>query len=451
MKPICFMIMPFRIKDTGAAPPAPARVNFDALWEKALLPTIEELGFEPVRADQDIGGLIIKDMIERLYFSDLVVADLTIANGNVYYEVGVRHAAKNVGCVLISADWSKQLFDLNQIRQARYPLPAGELTDTAADAIRQALVASVPKLAEGTTPIYQTLPGFPNEVVPDRASVIRDYLDEISAFQADTRAVRHAPTAQQHDRALALRDRFPGPDMRLPGIAYEIVQLLRDYAGWEAELNYIDVLPKAIRQLPVMHEQRCLALSNTGDHAAAIGALEELVRTTGDSSERQGLIGGRYKRLYRAAVCEADRRRYLNKAIEHYERGMMLDLNDYYPSCNLPALYRDRGGRGDLDRMRITATVARMACDRAIQRKADDHWTRPTLLGLACVEGDVQVLEELCDQIEAEAEGHVRWKVGTTVDDLRWTADRTSDPERQKELQKALVRLQRMLPSPAAS
>jgi hypothetical protein len=47
-----------------------------------------------VRADQDTGALIITQMVERLYFADLVLADMTIPNGNVYYEVGVRHAAK---------------------------------------------------------------------------------------------------------------------------------------------------------------------------------------------------------------------------------------------------------------------------------------------------------------------------------------------------------------------
>src|SRR5215467_8999868 len=47
-----------------------------------------------------------------IYFADLVLADMTIANSNVYYEVGIRHAAKEKGCVLLAADWSRQLFDV---------------------------------------------------------------------------------------------------------------------------------------------------------------------------------------------------------------------------------------------------------------------------------------------------------------------------------------------------
>jgi hypothetical protein len=60
----------------------------------------------------DTGGLIVGQMLERLYFADLVLADMTIPNGNVYYEVGIRHAAQKTGCVLLAADWSKQLFDV---------------------------------------------------------------------------------------------------------------------------------------------------------------------------------------------------------------------------------------------------------------------------------------------------------------------------------------------------
>jgi hypothetical protein len=62
------------------------------LWDHRYVPVIKELGYEPVRADQDIGALIVGQMLERLYFADLVLADLTIPNGNVYYEVGIRYA-----------------------------------------------------------------------------------------------------------------------------------------------------------------------------------------------------------------------------------------------------------------------------------------------------------------------------------------------------------------------
>ena len=105
---IAFMVMPFGRKATGLTEKdAPADIDFDALWERVYQPILEERGYKAVRADRDAGALIISEMIQRLAIADLVVADITIANANVYYEVGVRHAAKEKGCVLVGAEWAR--------------------------------------------------------------------------------------------------------------------------------------------------------------------------------------------------------------------------------------------------------------------------------------------------------------------------------------------------------
>jgi hypothetical protein len=51
---------------------------------------------------------------------------MTMPNGNVYYAVGIRHAARKIGCVLLAADWSRQQLDVAQMRTVRYPLPEGD-------------------------------------------------------------------------------------------------------------------------------------------------------------------------------------------------------------------------------------------------------------------------------------------------------------------------------------
>jgi hypothetical protein len=43
------------------------------------------------------------------------------------------------------------------------------------------------------------------------------------------------------------------------------------------------------------------------------------------------------------ATTKTEWERYLDLAIEAYEEGMRLDLNDFYPISNLPRLYRSRG------------------------------------------------------------------------------------------------------------
>jgi tetratricopeptide (TPR) repeat protein len=426
------MVMPFGTKPVlPRLDRAPEKIDFDALWNKALAPLIDELGYEPVRADQDTGASIILEMLERLYFSDLVVADMTIPNGNVYYEIGIRHACKPSGCLLISADWSQPLFDNAQMRRLVYPLPDGAVSDADALAIQAALRGDAQALAAGASPMYQHIPGFPDpaRIDPNRASAIRAQLDALSAFQARVRAARVCrDKAQAAEQARALRDDYPANGTVPQSVALEVAMLLRDVVGWQEGLAYIDALPAAIRKLDAVQEQRSLALSKTGDHLQAIGALEQLIERSGPSAERHGLIGGRYKKLAAQATAKGDASAaadYLDLSIEHYEKGMQADLNDYYPSCNLPRLYKQRGEDGDAERAATAAQVAMMACERTKLRNSQDEWLNPTLLGLAFDAGDLARAKTLVKAVRRE--GVAAWKLEITLDDLDRSVSQQGD------------------------
>src|SRR6185295_8498026 len=179
MSKICFMVMPYGTKP-NASGKGPATIDFDALWEKAFRPLIQEMGYEAVRADQDLGALIILEMIERLAVADLVIADVSIPNGNVYYEIGVRHAARDTGCVMIAADWTKPLFDIDQMRRIVYPMPDGEITDATAARIQEALKAKdvLTALAKGKSPVYQSLPWYPGQPAEVRKKELDDLVKQ---------------------------------------------------------------------------------------------------------------------------------------------------------------------------------------------------------------------------------------------------------------------------------
>lgn len=433
-RPICFMIMPYGKKETQALPGSgPAKVDFDALWQKAFAPAIRGLGYDAIRADQDLGALIIQEMLERLALSDLVVADMTVPNVNVYYEVGVRHAAKENGCVLLGADWSRPFFDVNQMRRVQYPLPDGEISDETASLVQTILRTAIPGLAEGMSPVFQSLPGFPSNVDPARAKSFAAFVRELADFQGKVHAARRASQSQRKDRALKLRDEYLQQPVLTSSVALELLLLLRDSTDWETTLDYIDRLPEKLRRLPLVREQRCLAQSKVGNHLDAIGALESLIKLSGDSSERQGLIGGRYKKLFVEAINENDRALYLDRAIAHYERGMRLDLNNYYPSSNLPRLYRERGQKGDQERALAVAHVARIAWERANERDPDDPWLKLTLLGAAFDDGDVSEAQALYSEIRKE--GPAAWILKTTLDDLQRSVKFVTGPERRAALE----------------
>ena len=442
--PVCFMIMPFGKKPTQADPGrGPAEIDFNALWDRGYVPAIKALGYEPVRADQDTGALIAGQMLERIYFADLVLADMTIPNGNVYYEVGIRHAAQKTGCVLLAADWSKQLFDVAQMRTVRYPLPEGSVTDDTAKAFQIAISDKITSLRDGLSPMHQSIPGYPAHVDPGKATTTRDQLAELAAFQTKVRAVRVAPAAKRMQLAqqLVAGEGNP-PATYLTALA--LLLLLRDSvdapADWTIVLDFVRGLPRKFADEPEIQENRAFAAAQAGDAVQAIAELETLIEMAGPTPERLGLMGGRYKRLAKnAAASDAERRQALSKAIDCYERGMELDLNAYYCSGNLPHLYRTRARTGDEERAQTTLRLVIAACERAKRLNLADEWLRPTLLAAAFGLGEPDKADELADEVMAE--GKAKWQVKTVLDDLEASVAQVKDADKRARLSAVIDRI----------
>ena len=437
--PVCFMIMPYGRKPTQAeAGRGPAEIDFNALWDRGYVPTIKALGYEPVRADQDTGGLIVSQMLERIYFADLVLADMTIPNGNVYYEVGIRHAAQKTGCVLLAADWSKQLFDVVQMRTIRYPLAEGNITEATAAAFQTAIGDHIKSLCVGISPMHQSIPGYPSNVDPRKATTTRDQMAELAAFQTEVRAVRAAPPKERMQRAQDLIARKGNPPATY-SMALALLMLLRDSAStaanWTVLLDFVRKLPPRFADEPEIQEA-----AQAGNDVQAIAELETLIDLIGPTPERLGLLGGRYKRLANvAAASEAERRQALEKAIGYYEQGMELDLNAYYCSSNLPRLYRKRAKPGDDERAQTVLRLAIAACERARRLQVADEWVRPTLLGTAFDLGDPDKAEELADAIIAE--GAPKWKVNSVLHDLEDSIVQVSDTAKRARLSAVIDRI----------
>jgi hypothetical protein len=440
--PVCFMIMPYGRKPTQADPKlGPAEIDFNALWDRGYVPVIKELGYEPVRADQDTGALIVGEMLERLYFADLVLADMTIPNGNVYYEVGIRHAAQKTGCVLLAADWSKQLFDVMQMRTVRYSLPEGNIPDETASAFRANIKDGILGLRDGLSPMHQSIPGYPEHVDPTKATTTKNQLTELAAFQTKVRAVRAAAPSKRMQLAQELVA-SEGTPATYP-IALALLLLLRDSVNtttdWKAILDFVGSLPEKFAGEPEILEIRAFAAAHAGEGIQAIAQLETLIAIAGPTPERLGLMGGRYKRLLKTAASASEKRQALAKAIDCYEQGLELDLNAYYCSSNLPRLYRTRAKLGDEERAQTTLRLVIAACERAKRLNVADDWLRPTLLAAAFDLGEPDKAEELADDVLAE--GPAAWKIDTVLNDLKDSISQVSDDGKRKRLSTVIDRI----------
>ncbi|MPV35693.1 tetratricopeptide repeat-containing protein [Georgenia subflava] len=448
-EPVAFMVMPFNRKPTGRGEAhVPSQVDFDLLWFRVYRPVLADLGYRPIRADADVGALIITEMIQRLVLGDLVVADVSLPNANVYYEVGVRHAASRVGCVLVAAEWAQPVFDIGQMRQVRYPLDDGALPSEAADRARAALAAGLGPLTEGISPVYTAVPGYPSTVDRAKFPAFADLADELMAFDADVRTAYLASAVERRDRALEVVERHGHKNTVRHADALLLLRVLRDLVGWRPVLDYIATLPRAVAEHPLVLEQQCLALAKSGDVAGAAARLVAVIERHGETSERLGLLGGRYKQLWREATDAAERRRYLDLAIDAYERGTQADLNDYYPASNLPLLYRARGADGDAALAADVQAVTMAACRRTLARGSGDEWVRSTMLSMAFQRGDVAAARELAAAVALE--GAVAWRLGTTVQDLRDAVAGQEDDAVRAGLAAVLDELDDLLPQQVA-
>jgi hypothetical protein len=82
----CFVISPIGGEQSET------RKNANDLYEHIVTPALEPVGYSIERADLiSESGVITSQIIERIVGSDLVVADLSGHNANVFYELAVRH------------------------------------------------------------------------------------------------------------------------------------------------------------------------------------------------------------------------------------------------------------------------------------------------------------------------------------------------------------------------
>lgn len=94
----CFVIMP--ISKTKSCTQNEWTSIFDEMIKPAV--TGSRLGFTCERSQPRTGSLI-KDILNELNRADVVIADLTDTNPNVFYELGVRHTLRN-RTILIAQD-----------------------------------------------------------------------------------------------------------------------------------------------------------------------------------------------------------------------------------------------------------------------------------------------------------------------------------------------------------
>lgn len=330
-RPLCFVLMPFGKKPTTAG----SVVEFDAVYKDLIAPAIEEAGLEPLRADEEMtGGIIHKPMFERLILCEYAVADLTTANANVFYELGLRHAIRPYSTVLLFAEGGSQLpFDVAPLRAMPYPLtPAGIPADvvTTKAALTGRLVEA--KNAATDSPIFQLVEGFP-EIDHTKTDVFRDrvrYSTEIKE--------RLAIAREQCVKAVRAIEQDLGKiEDNESGVVIDLFLSYRAVQAWQDMIALVKKMSPPLAATIMVQEQLALALNRDkrGDEAEQV--LIDLINKRGPSSETYAILGRVYKDRWEAASKAGQSllaRGLLDKAIRAYISGFETDWRDAYPGIN---------------------------------------------------------------------------------------------------------------------
>lgn len=382
-RPLCFVVMPFGIKPDGQG----GRVDFDAVYEQLFAPAISEAQLDPLRGDQEIvGGLIHKPMFERLILADYAIADLTTANANVFYELGVRHAARPYSTVLVSADVKRAPFDLAPDRVLPYALDrAGRPADAAGD--RRALVRGLraARAAATDSPVFQLIDDLPTPQI-DRLKT--DVFRDAAAYSMKVKK-RLATARGDGSGALRKVEHELGPleDVEA-GVLVDLLLSYRATKAWEEMIRLVDAMPEPLRRTVLIREQYGFALNRDGRSEAAEEVLREVIADHGASSETCGLLGRVHKDRWEAERDGSPLRAegHLDQAIDAYRQGFEADWRDAYPGVNAVTLMEIRDpGAGEQQQL---VPVVRYANRRRIDGGGDDYWDHATRLELGVVARD---------------------------------------------------------------
>jgi tetratricopeptide (TPR) repeat protein len=413
-KAVCFVLMPFGIKvdSTGRS------INFDVIYDTIFKPAVNSTGLQPVRADEEqTQGFIHKLMYERLLLSEYAIADLTILNANVYYELGVRHVARPSTTIMTMAGQSGLPFDVAGLRALPYSLdPTGAPTD--AKSSSAALVEQLKSCIAHTmvdSPIYQLVDGMqPPPIDPGRADIFRDRV----ASSEKTKGRIAAARAEQSVASIETVQQSLGDVAELEAnVVIDLLTSYRDLEAYDKMIEIIKAIDPVLSETVAVRQLLAFAQNRIGQWREAEETFKKVIAARGPSSETNGMLGRVYKDRWAKAVAAEDTfgaRGFLRQAIQTYLEGFEADWRDAYPGINAVTLMEAAND----ERRHALIPVVRYSVERRLARTANaEYWDYASRLELAVLADDADAAADaLGDALSAP---HGTWQLKTTANNLR--------------------------------
>lgn len=285
-RPLCFVLMPFGTKPD----PSGTIVDFDAVYLELIRPAIEEAELDPIRADEEqTGGIIHTAMFERLILCEYAVADLTTANANVFYELGVRHAMRPWTTVLLFAEGGRLPFDVAPLRAMPYRLGGdGKPSDIAGTKTEIGKRLRLARTPAKDSPLFELIKDLqPPEIAHLKTDVFRDRVRYSTAMKDRLAAAR-----KQDVEAVRSVEKDLGPihDAEA-GVVIDLFLSYRAVKAWDDMIALVKKMSTPLAETVMVQEQLGLALNRAGRGDESEGVLTQLIEKRGPSNETYGILG----------------------------------------------------------------------------------------------------------------------------------------------------------------
>lgn len=378
--PLCFVLMPFGKKEYENIV-----IDYDRIYEDLIKPSIEECNLEPIRADEEMtGGMIHKTMFERLILCEYAIADISFANANVFYELGIRHALRPYKTVLIFSDKSELPFDVTNLQALQYKInESGVLVNLEND--KKRLIEKISKIKKDSftdSPLFQLFDELkPQTLDHEKTDIFRErvkYSKKIKNKLAEARLIS-AGEVKKIEKDINISEENTG-------IIIDLFLSYRATKSWEDMIRLVDKMPQPLAERKMIQEQLAFALNRNGKGENAEEVLLRVLERYGPSSETFGILGRIYKDKWENERDPIITKEYLSKAIEFYYKGLKADPRDAYPGINCVTLM-ELQNPPDVRRLKLLPVIE-FAVKSKIDKGQPDYWDYATLLELYILMND---------------------------------------------------------------
>jgi hypothetical protein len=348
------------------------------------------------------------------------VADITGANPNVYYELGIRHAMRPRSTAILFAEGTTLPFDIALLRGIMYRTDAGGAPlepELCASRITAQLRAAKEN-PHDDSPLYQLLEYMPRfEVDHSKTDLFRDRFNYSKQYKERLAQARkegvEAVQAVMADPRLAEMEEVEA------GVVIDLYLSLRDVEAYGDMVELYGRMSEPLRRTRIVREQLGFALNRVGKFQEAEKVLTEVLKEFGPSSETGGLLGRIYKDRWKLAKKNnrPDAPILLKKAIDTYLGGFQADWRDAFPGVNAVTLM-EMQDKPDPRQSEVLPVVRYAAAQKA--RRSADYWDYATLLELAIIARDQEAATTHLGEVFAIVTDDMPpWHLKSTGDNLQ--------------------------------